>query len=441
MFKTLADAFKVKEVRNKLILTLVLLFVYRLGCWIPIPGVEKGIDLGNNTFLGLLSAVSGGALSQGSFLALGVSPYISASIIIQLLSAVIPSWQRYAKEGADGRKKISQYTKIAALIIAIAQAVGIAVGFRQVIDPNLTMFGGKAWIFYIFMVTMLVSGAMFTVWLGEKITEIGIGNGMSLLIFVGILSSAMSSIWGSFKNLTVGGETTQTAIWQLVLFVVALIAIFALVVFVDGGERRVNVQYAKQVKGRKMYGGQSTYIPVRVNANGVMPIIFATTLLAFPQMLFSIFAPEKAAAGTGFFGWWSRWLGTGSWIYSIVLALLILAFAYFYTMLNFDTEEISRQIQQNGGFIQGIRPGKPTAQYLSSINKRITLFGAIFLAFMALIPTLAFTWIANLTGTGIGGLTTAFSATGMLIVVSVALETNKQLEAQLMMKNYRGFLK
>lgn len=435
MFKTLADAFKIKEVRNKLILTLVLLFVYRLGCWLPIPGIDSealGVNVEGNTFLSLLSSVSGGALSQGSFLALGVSPYITSSIIIQLLAAVIPSWQRLTKEGADGRKKISLYTKIAALIIALAQAIGIAVGFGTADSVNLSIFGNSEFLCYAFIVLMLVAGAMFTVWLGEKITEIGIGNGMSLLIFVGILSSAGTAIMGNFQDLAVGGETTQNAIWQLVLFVVALIAIFALVVFVDGGERKVGVQYAKQMKGRKMYGGQSTYIPIRVNANGVMPIIFATALLTFPQILFSIFWTNST---NGFITWWNTWIGAGSWVYTILLALLILAFAYFYTMLNFDADEISRQIQQNGGFIPGIRPGKPTAQYLNSINKRITLFGAIFLAFMALIPSLIFTAI------GTGGLNSAFSATGMLIVVSVALEFDKQLEAQMLMKNYRGFLK
>ncbi len=435
MFKTLADAFKIKEVRNKLILTLVLLFVYRLGCWLPIPGIDSealGVNVEDSTFLSLLSSVSGGALAQGSFLALGVSPYITASIIIQLLAAVIPSWQRLSREGADGRKRISKYTKIAALIIALAQAIGIAVGFGTAGSAQLDIFGGNEFVCYAFIVTMLVAGAMFTVWLGEKITEIGIGNGMSLLIFVGILSSAASAIMGNFQNLFVGGETTQTAIWQLVLFVVALIAIFALVVFVDGGERKVGVQYAKQMKGRKLYGGQSTYIPIRVNANGVMPIIFASALLTFPQLLMSVFDSDSSS---GFVRWWNAWIGAGSWVYAVLLALLILAFAYFYTMINFDTDEISRQIQQNGGFIPGIRPGKPTSQYLSSINKRITLFGAIFLAFMALIPTLVFT------GIGAGGLNSAFSATGMLIVVSVALEFDKQLEAQMMMKNYRGFLK
>ena len=435
MFKTLADAFKIKEVRNKIILTLVLLFVYRLGCWLPIPGIDAaalGVKVENNSFLSLLSSVSGGALSQGSFLALGVSPYITSSIIIQLLSAVIPSWQRYAKEGgADGRKKISQYTKIAALILAVAQAIGIAVGFGTAGSTHVALFGSK-FVCYAFIVLMLVAGAMFTVWLGEKITELGIGNGMSLLIFVGILSSAGTGMLTNFQAIGAGGKAAQTAIWQLILFLAVLVAIFALVVFVDGGERKVGVQYAKQMKGRKMYGGQSTYIPIRVNANGVMPIIFASAILTFPQMLFSIFWPDATG---GFIGWWNKWVGAGSWVYAIVMSLLILAFAYFYTMLNFDTETISRQIQQNGGFIPGIRPGKPTAEYLGGINKRITLFGAIFLAFMALIPTLLFTAI------GAGGLNSAFSATGMLIVVSCALEFDKQLEAQLMMKNYRGFLK
>ena len=435
MFKTLADAFKIKEVRNKILLTLLLLFVYRLGCWLPIPGIDAealGRNVEGNTFLSLLSSISGGALAQGSLLVLGVSPYITSSIIIQLLSAVIPSWQRLAKEGgADGRKKISQYTKVAALIIATAQAIGIAVGFGTAGSTHLALFGCE-FMCYAFIVLMLVAGAMFTVWLGEKITEIGIGNGMSLLIFVGILSSASSAILTNFQNLGEGGKTTQTAIWTLILFLVALVAIFALVVFVDGGERKVGVQYAKQMKGRKMYGGQSTYIPIRVNANGVMPIIFASALLTFPQMLFSMFWPDVT---TGFIGWWNKWIGAGTWVYAILMALLILAFAYFYTMLNFDADMISRQIQQNGGFIPGIRPGKPTADYLNGINKKITLFGAIFLAFMALIPTIAFTAL------GLGGLTGAFSATGMLIVVSVALEFNKQLEAQMMMKNYRGFLK
>ena len=436
MFKTLAQAFKLKDVRNKILLTLVLLFIYRLGCWLPIPGIDTEVlktNVASNQFLTLLSSVSGGALSQGAFLALGVSPYITSSIVIQLLSAVIPSWQRLTKDGgADGRKKIAKYTKIAALLIATAQAIGIAYGFKAASGVNLEIFGNNSFICYAFIVLMLVSGAMFTVWLGEKISEIGIGNGMSLLIFVGILSSAGTNVMNNFSNIGAGGKTTQNAIWQLVLFLFILILIFGLVVFVDGGERKVPVNYAKQMKGRKMYGGQSTYIPVRVNANGVMPIIFASSILTLPQMIFSIFWPNVT---TGFIGWWNKWLGAGSWIYAVAMGLLILAFAYFWTMMTFDTDEISRQIQQNGGFITGIRPGKPTAEYLKGINRRITLFGAIFLAFMALVPSVIFSAV------NLSGLNNAFSATGMLIVVSVALELDKQLEAQIMTRNYRGFLK
>ena len=433
MFKTLTDAFKIKEVRNKLLLTLLLLLIYRLGCWIPVPGVV-GTDFSEGqTFLNLLNSLSGGALSQGTFLALGVSPYITSSIIIQLLAVVIPSWENLRNEGADGRKKLERYTKIAALIIATAQALGIVIGLNSSGYIDTKYFGSAPeWIAIAFVVLVLVAGAMFTVWLGEKITEIGIGNGMSLLIFVGILSSAGTAMLDTFKNLTAGGDVAVRAIWQLVLFLVVLVVIFGLVVFVDGAERKVPVQYAKQIKGRKMYGGQSTYIPVRVNANGVMPIIFASSILTFPQLLFSIFWADKT---TGFIGWWNKWVGSGTWIYTILLGLLILAFAYFYSMINFNTQDISRQIQQNGGFIPGIRPGKPTADYLGGISKRITLFGAIFLGIMAIIPTFIFKAI------GTTGLTSAFSATAILIVVSVALEFDKQLEAQMLMRNYRGFLK
>ena len=433
MFKTLADAFKIKEVRNKLLLTLLLLLIYRLGCWLPVPGVVGTEFSEGQTFLNLLNSLSGGALSQGTFLALGVSPYITSSIIIQLLAAVIPSWENLKNEGADGRKKIEKYTKIAALIIATAQALGIVIGLNSSGYIDTKYFGSAPeFVSTAFVVLMLVAGAMFTVWLGEKITEIGIGNGMSLLIFVGILSSAGTALLDCFKNITSGGDVATRAIWQLVLFLVVMVVIFGLVVFVDGAERKVPVQYAKQIKGRKMYGGQSTYIPVRVNANGVMPIIFASSILTFPQLLFSIFWADKT---TGFIGWWNKWVGNGTWIYTILLGLLILAFAYFYSMLNFNTGDISRQIQQNGGFIPGIRPGKPTADYLGGISKRITLFGALFLGFMAIIPTFIFKAI------GTTALTSAFSATAILIVVSVALEFDKQLEAQMLMRNYRGFLK
>ena len=427
MFKNIVNAFKVKEVRIKIWLTLLLLLIYRVGCWLPVPGINtSAFELGTSgsDFLTLLSSVSGGALSNGAILALGVTPYISSSIIIQLLTIAIPRLERLTKEGEEGKKKIALYTKIAALILAVAQAIGIVLSFGDSISTSLFGANTPIWITSAFVVIMLTAGAMFTVWLGEKITELGIGNGLSLLIFVGILSTAGAGLLAAFKGIS--SDISQ--LWNILIFVFAVIIIFGLIVFVDLAERRIPVQYAKQIKGRKMYGGQSTNIPIRVNGSGVMPIIFAMSLLAFPQLLMSIFWPNALA-------WYTTYLGTGSWAYSVVVAFLILFFAYFYNQITFNPDDISKQMQQNGGFIVGIRPGKPTADYLKKISNRITLFGAIFLAFLALVPTLIFKAI------NVSSLINAFSATGMMIVVSVALEFDKQLEAQMLMRNYKGFLK
>lgn len=431
MFKTIIDAFKVKEIRNKILLTLLFLFIYRLGCWIPCIGFNTSVVFEQSSgfgFFELMNLVSGGALQNCSVLALGVSPYITASIVIQLLTVAIPALERLSKSGEDGRRKINLYTRIAAFILAIAQAVGIVVGYANVeggFDPNLTNVMPK-WLIGVGVVLIMVAGAMFTVWIGERITDLGIGNGTSLLIFVGILSSAGTAIS------TIINACTQdiTYIWYLVLFFVIIVAIFALIVFMDGGERRVKVDYAKQIKGRKMYGGQSNYIPIRINATGVMPIIFASALLTFPQMIISIFWPNVT--------WYSNWLGTNSWLYIVLTALLILAFAFFYSKISFDPNDISKQIQQRGGLIQGIRPGKATAEYLGRISGRITFFGALFLAAIALIPSLAFKAIGDYAGAAV--LINAFSVTGLMIVVSVALELEKQLSAQMFMRNHKGFL-
>ena len=434
MFKTIANAFKVKEVRNKILITLLLLFIFRIGCWLPIPGIDISVfqtTTADNQFLGLLSSISGGALANGSILALGVSPYISASIIIQLLTVAIPALERLSKEGGDeGRKKINLYTRIAALVLSAAQAIGIVVAFKDYLTPSTSLWSGApTWVMGTIIVLILIAGGMFTVWLGERITDLGIGNGMSLLIFVGILSTAGSSLLTAFQNVA----TDINYIWNILIFVVALLLVFALIVFVDLGERRVPVQYAKQIKGRKMYGGQSTYIPIRVNGSGVMPIIFASALLTFPQLLISIFWPDALE-------WYTTWLGSGSWIYIVLTALLILFFAYFYSKITFNPDDVSRRIQQNGGFIPGIRAGKQTSDYLARISNRITLFGAIFLAFIALVPSLLFKGIGG-TGSIDTLLVNAFSTTGLMIVVSVALELDKQLDAQMLMRNYKGFLK
>ncbi len=432
MFKTIIDAFKVKEIRNKILITLLLLFIYRVGCWIPCVGFDPAFALGSADssttfgFFELMNMVSGGALANCSVLALGVSPYITASIVIQLLTVAIPALERLSKSGEDGRRKLSLYTRIAALILAIAQAVGIVVGYAgEAMDSVLTS-AIPAWLVGCGMVIIMVAGSMFTVWIGERITDLGIGNGTSLLISVGILSSAGTSVAAIIEQCTVD----ITYIWYLVLFIVALVLIFALIVFMDGAEERVRVQYAKQIKGNKMYGGQSQHIPIKLNATGVMPIIFASALLTFPQLIISIFWPDVT--------WYSDWLGTNSWLYIVLTALLILVFAFFYSKISFDPDDISKRLQQQGGFIPGIRAGKPTAEYLGKISKRITLFGAIFLAVIALIPSLAFKAIGDASGAAI--LINAFSTTGLMIVVSVALELEKQLSAQMFVRNHKGFL-
>ena len=433
MFKTIANAFKIKEIRNKILLTFLLLLIYRLGCFLPVAGLninEFSQAIEGQDFLQLLSSISGGALSQGAVLALGISPYISASIIIQLLTIAIPSLERLSKQGEEGKKRINFYTKICALVLALAQSIAIVIAFNDQGILNTRMFGytSPVWVVGSFVVLTLVAGSMFTFWLGDKITELGVSNGQSLLIFVGILSSAATAIVDKFVVIFKGGTSE---ILPMLVFIIALLFVFAFIVFIDLSERKVPVQYAKQVKGRKMYGGQSTHIPIRVNATGVMPIIFAMSILSFPQLLISIF---DADTSSGFSQWYTKWLGTGSWIYIVVMCLLILFFAYFWTTIQFNTEDVSRNIQQNGGFIPGIRPGKPTAEYLKKISNRITLFGATFLAFIALVPSIVFGAIGG------SGITSAFSATGLLIVVSVAIEFDKQLEALMLMRNYKGFL-
>lgn len=433
MFHTLANAFKNKDVRKKMLITLALLFVYRIGCWLPVPGISAAVNssvTGNDSLLTLLSSITGGALANGAFLAIGISPYINASIIIQLLTVAIPALERLSKQGGEGRKKLTKITRYATLILAIAQAAAITVSWANQDGLETAIFSGlltEKWMVGIFVAVMLIAGSMFTLWLGERITENGMGNGISLLIFVGILASAGLAIIAKFTE-AIGGS--QTAIWELLGFVLMVIVIFALIVFVDLAERKIPVQYAKQIKGRKQYGGQSTYIPLKVNASGVLPIIFATAIITFPQLIAQMVAPKSA-----FYAWWVKWLGSGTPIYSVCVGLLILFFCYFYAQIQFNPEEVARNIQQYGGFIPGIRPGKPTYEYLVRISKRVTLFGAIYLAFIAIVPSLIFSLVLDST------LVNALSATGMLIVVSVALEFDKQLESHLMMKQYKGFLK
>ena len=444
MFETIKNAFKIKEVRKKIFWTLFLIFVYRIGCFIPVPGIQVkqfSDAIGGNQFLNIMSAITGGSLSQGTLFAIGISPYINASIIIQLLTVAIPPLERLSKQGESGRKKINQITRYVTIVLAIIQAVGLLLSFQNSDIIDFFILGQNTagepvmarWLVYVFVVLMLTAGAAFTMWIGERITEKGISNGISMLIFVGILATAghqIGIVIAALFNPAYGANRTTYA-WQLVLFLVAVVLIFAAIVFVDGGERKVHVQYAKQIKGRKMYGGQSTFIPIRVNANGVLPLIFAFSLLSFPQLIISTFWGGNDPT------WWERNVGAGGWVHTVLLGLLILFFSYFYSQIQFNTEEIAKEIQQNGGFIPGIRPGKPTTEHLGKISNRITLFGAIFLAAIAIVPNIIFMYV----GAAEIGLLNAMSATGMLIIVSVSLEFEKALQNQILSRHYKGFLK
>lgn len=438
MFRTLINAFKNKEIRNKILITIGILFVYRLGCWLPVPGISSQVYNSElNSLFELLSAITGSALQNGAFLAIGISPYINSSIIIQLLTVAIPPLERLTKQGDEGRKKIAQITRYLTVFLAAAQAIGIVISWGSEGYLDTAVFGPNTSEVMIgaFVVAILVAGSMLTMWIGERITDLGIGNGISLLIFVGILSTAGLALKDQVMLIADGGGNEK--VWELLAFLAMVIVLFTLIVFIDLAERRIPVNYAKQVKGRKQYGGQATNIPIKVNANGVMPIIFATALVTFPQMIFQLVASGKTT-GMAFrvFSWWSRWVGTDSVLYFVLMGLFILFFSYFYSQIQFNPDDVARNLQQYGGTIIGIRPGKPTADYLRKINKRLTLFGAIYLMFLAIVPSILFQLL--LTN---ASLINAFSATGMLIVVSVALELQKQLESLLMMKHYKGFLK
>ncbi|MBE5743833.1 MAG: preprotein translocase subunit SecY [Clostridiales bacterium] len=440
MFETLKQAFKVKEIRVKIWITLALLLAYRLGCYIPVPGLGSGLiaeGMQGLSYLNIMNMMTGGSLQSGTLFAMGIGPYINASIIIQLLAVAIPSLERLSKQGEEGRKKISQYTRYLTILLAIIQAVGILLTYR--IDllasdnstPLSNMLFGQTWLAYVVVIIFFTAGTVTTMWIGERITDYGISNGISLLIFAGILSSAgqalipmVTNIWGTEQNASLQN------FWRLIAMLVAILVVFTCIVTVELAERKIPVQYAKQIRGQKMYGGQSQIIPIKVNSTGVLPLIFAFSIISFPELIMTMFN----LTGSAFGQWWVTWMGTDSWLYMVVLSLFIIFFAYFYTSIQFNPDDISKSIQQNGGFIMGIRPGKPTAQYLKKISGRITLFGAIFLALIALIPSIVFKAISP-------GSYSAFTATGMLIVVSVAIEFNTALQSQIMMKNYKGFLK
>ncbi len=432
MFSTIVNAFKDAEIRKKLLITFGLMFLFVLGTWVPVPGISSTAyktASESNMLLDLLNSINGGALSNCSILALGATPYIFASIFIKMLAGVIPSWQRLSREGEEGMRKINLYVRITALVFAIAQAFGIVMHYVSAGAIIEDAIFGSAILTYIFVGFMLVAGAMFTLWLGEKMTEKGIGNGISLLIFIGILSSASIAIFNTISS-AVSSVDNLDSLWSLILFVAVAVIVFFLIVFVDLGRRKIQVTYAKQVKGRKMYGGQSTDLELRVNASGVMPIIFASSLLTFPHVII-----QFIGSSSPFAIWYSEWLGVGSPVYIALSALLIFAFTFFWAPFVFDPDQVAKEIQERGGMVSMYRPGRPTADYLRTVNRRLTLFGALFLGLLYLVTTVVFALV------GTGALVNALTCAGMLIIVSVAIDFNNKLEEQMMIRNYRGFLK
>lgn len=417
MFNSVINAFKTKELRRKILYTIFLLIIFRLGEFITVPGVNKTAlqqALGNYDALGFMDMISGGGLSQMSVLAMSITPYINSSIIMQLLTVAIPALERIARDGDEGRKKIAQYTRYLTIILAFIQSTGMYFGFTDLIENRNALS-------YLTVILSLTAGTAFLMWLGEKITENGIGNGISLIIFAGIVSRFPSIATTIYENIKAGSLSYIVAL----IFVVVLVVVFGFIVLMNDAERRIPVQYAKRVVGRKMYGGQSTYIPIKVSMAGVIPIIFAMSIMMFPATIMQLFGKEDNWVMRNIFS-------SSSWIYIVLYFLLILFFTFFYTKIQFNTIEIANNMKNNGGSIRGIRPGKPTSDYIDKSLNKITMAGAVFIGLVAVVPMI----LAKVFG--LGGI--AIGGTSLLIVVGVILETGKQIESQMMMRNYKGFL-
>jgi preprotein translocase subunit SecY len=428
MITKLQEIFSIPELKRRVIFTLGLLVVYRVGGHITTPGVDATVlteffARQRGTILGLYDLFAGGNLEKATIFALGIMPYISASIILQLFQAVIPYFEKLAKEGEEGRKKITQYTRYGTVALAAIQAFGIAIFLENLTGPSgrsAVMFPGMG--FRLLTVLTLTSGTVFVMWLGEQISERGIGNGISLIITIGIIARYPTDALNTWRALQLG----QMSPFKLVILLAVMVLITAGIIFVTQGQRRIPVQYAKRVVGRKIYGGQATHIPLSVNIAGVIPIIFAQSLIMFPGTLAAFFQDIVILQTI------SLWLAPGHAVYIVLYSLIIIFFAYFYTAIVLNPVDLADNMKKSGGFIPGIRPGKRTAEYIDRILTRITLPGAVFLAFIAVLPDLLITK-ANVPFY-IGG-------TGLLIVVGVVLDTLRQIESHLLMRHYEGFTK
>ena len=418
MRETLKNAWKVVEIRKKILYTIGMLLIYRLLCFVPVPGVDASYiatALEKVSLLGFINSMTGSNLSQYTVMAMGITPYINASIIMQLLCVAIPKLEEMQKEGEEGRKKIAQITRYVTLGLAFLQAIALTVGLKA----NAT----NAFLGLITIAMCLSAGTAIAMWIGERITENGIGNGISLLIFAGIISNIARGVETGVYNLF--AAPGQSNVGGMIASVLVFLILIVGIVIVDLGERRIPIQYAKRMVGRKMYGGQSTHIPLKLNSSGVLPLIFANAIMQFPATILAFFPNSKANL------WWSDHVQMMSWPYQIIFALMIFGFTFFYSSISFNPVEIAKNIQNNGGMIPGIRQGKPTSDFIKKISGRITCFGAIYLAILAVIPTIIY---------AIFGVQLTFAASSLMIAVSVAMETMRQLESEMMMRHYKGFL-
>ena len=431
MFSTLANAWKLPDLRKKLMFTVFILFIYRLANVIPVPFVN-GEAMGEyfsgtlqNTILGLYNAMSGSAFSQASVLALGIQPYINASIIVQLLTVAIPTLERWAKdEGEAGKKKIERLTRYATVVLGLllgfayytmikGQQVQMATGMVDVLSQ-------KGFMSAVVIIAAFTAGSCLVMWLGEQITEFGIGNGISMILFANIIASLPGTI-----NLLTGAQLFSW--WMAIIIAVVLLALVVFIVFINDAERRIPIQYAKRVVGRKVYGGQNTNLPIKVAMTGVMPVIFASSICSIPATI-------CAFMGIGEGSWWyDNFWSPNSWVYFAVYVLMIFFFSWFYSTIQYDPVEISNNLKKNGGFIPGFRPGQPTSDFIQKVINKIIIFGAVYLAIVAGLPMIAGNLIDGFQYLAIGG-------TSVIIVVGVALETVKALEAQMLMRHYKGFL-
>jgi preprotein translocase subunit SecY len=425
VFESLLNAFRAPDIRRRILFVLGVLIVFRFLAHVPVPGVDKSAlanFFGNNPLFGLIDLFSGGGLSNFSVVGLGVNPYINASIIMQLMTGVIPSLQALSREGEYGRNKINQYTRYLSVPMAMLQAYG----FLALLNSQSVLTGTFALSSFttLTQIATLTAGSIALMWLGELITEKGIGNGVSFIIFAGIVSRAPAAV----QNL---GTTSITSI---ILFAIIGIVAIATIIYIQEGQRRIPVQYASRVRGRRMYQGGQTFLPLRVNQAGVIPIIFAVSILLFPQQIASYFTTSTVDAVRFIANGITSFFNTRSITYVLLYFLLTVGFTYFYTAFTFKPDETAEQLRKNGGFIPGIRPGRPTQDYLARVVFRITVAGALFLGLVAVAPTVAGIIFPDLSSIALGG-------TGLLIVVSVVVETMKQIEAQLMMRNYEGFIR